>query len=197
MARSPSLKLRLYLAGPEVFRPDVDEEGRRLLAICEAAGAEGLFPAEFAGGDIRRNCIGMIEQADALIANISPFRGSHMDPGTAFEIGYAEALGKPAFLWSDDSRPLDERIPISADGRDSEGMRVETFGKPENLMIVPDGITVWRRPEEAVAAAMAALEHTRKNRALQRSTRRAVLIAAVVSLAVAFASGMLFDFLVG
>lgn len=190
-------RLRLYLAGPEVFRPDADAEGARLAALCAQAGARGLFPLHEEGVDIRAACIEMIEQADGLIANITPFRGIHMDPGTAFEIGYAEARGKPVFLWSDDPRPLTARVPPGADGRDGEGHLVEDWGKPENLMIVPDGRTVWPSPQEAVAEAVAVLGFTVKNRELQRRTRRAVLLALAVSLAAALLAGALADRLVG
>ncbi|MCS0503476.1 nucleoside 2-deoxyribosyltransferase [Ancylobacter mangrovi] len=189
--------LRLYLAGPEVFRPDAAEEGARLKQLCAAAGAEGLYPLDTRGDDIRRSCIELIGEADALVANISPFRGHHMDPGTAFEIGYAEATGKPVFLWSSDLRDLAERIPSDAAGRDGEGMLVEDFGKPENLMIVREGETVWPGPEQAITAAVGRLGHAARNRALQRSTRWAVLLAALISLAVALGAGALVDRLVG
>ncbi|QIB35915.1 nucleoside 2-deoxyribosyltransferase [Ancylobacter pratisalsi] len=190
-------RLRLYLAGPEVFRHDAAEEGRRLVALCRAAGGEGLYPLDTRGEDIRRSCIAMIDEADAIVANISPFRGHHMDPGTAFEIGYAEARGTPVFLWSNDARVLIKRIRVGSDGRDGEGMLVEDLDKPENLMIVPDGATVWPSPERAIAEAMARLGHVRKNRLLQRSTRRAVLLAALISLLVALGAGALVDRLVG
>lgn len=189
--------LRLYLAGPEVFRPDAAAEGARLKAICAAAGAEGLFPLHEEGVDIRQACIDMIDAADALVANITPFRGVHMDPGTAFEIGYAEARGKPVFLWSADPRPLTERIPPVDSGRDGEGHLVEDWGKPENLMIVPDGRAVGASAQQAVAEAVAALDVAVKNRVLQRRTRHAVLLAIAVSLATALFAGTLADWLIG
>lgn len=191
-----SRPLRLYLAGPEVFRPDAAAEGERLVALCREAGAEGLFPLHADGVDIRQACIDMIDEADALVANISPFRGVHMDAGTAFEIGYAEARGKPVFLWSDDLRPLVERVPAGADGRDGEGNLVEDGGRPENLMIV-DGRHVWGAPEEAIAEAAGALAVTLKNRKLQRMARSSVMLALAVSLAVALAAGYLVNELVG
>lgn len=191
-----SRPLRLYLAGPEVFRPDAATEGARLVALCGAAGAEGLFPLHAEGVDIRQACIDMIEEADALVANISPFRGIHMDPGTAFEVGYAEARGKPVFLWSSDTRTLVERVPARADGRDGEGNLVEDGGRPENLMIV-DGRRVWAAPEEAIAEAVGALGFTMKNRELQRMARSYVVLALAVSLFVALAAGFLANRLVG
>ncbi|MGA0563047.1 nucleoside 2-deoxyribosyltransferase [Ancylobacter sp. VNQ12] len=188
---------RLYLAGPEVFRPDAVAEGERLKRLCEAAGAVGLFPLQAEGADIRRGCIALIHEADAVVANISPFRGVHMDPGTAFEMGYAEALGKPVFIWSTEERTLAQRIPAVSENRDADGHLIEDFGKPENLMIVPDGATVWGEPAAAIAAATGALGFMVKNRALQRQTRRSVIVAALVSLLVAVLAGMLANWLVG
>ncbi|GGF77897.1 hypothetical protein GCM10007301_42310 [Azorhizobium oxalatiphilum] len=152
---------RVYLAGPEVFRPDAVAEGERLRALCEARGLAAIYPLD--GGlpadtahDIRGRCIDGITKADVVVANISPFRGAHMDPGTAFEIGYAEAKGVPVFLWSADPRPMSVRIPgTPGEGglRDAQGHLIEDFGEAENLMISPPGQKVWPSPEEAIAAA--------------------------------------------
>ncbi|MDQ0510752.1 nucleoside 2-deoxyribosyltransferase [Ancylobacter amanitiformis] len=191
------MRPRLYLAGPDVFRPDAAAEGERLKRLCREAGLEGLYPLDGQGDDIRRNCIDMIAQADGLVANISPFRGHHMDPGTAFEIGYAQALGKPVFTWSSERRPLAERIPAAAPGRDGDGHLIEDFGKPENLMIVPDGHVVWAGPDEAIHEAARALSFGIRNRALQRQVRRSVLVAAAVSLALALAAGVVANRLIG
>ncbi|WGD31129.1 nucleoside 2-deoxyribosyltransferase [Ancylobacter sp. WKF20] len=191
------MSLRLYLAGPDVFRPDAAERGAALKALCASLGVEGLYPLDGTTTDIRGRCIAMIHEADAIIADISPFRGVHMDPGTAFEIGYGEALGKPFFLWSQEGRTLTERVPADERGRDAQGHLVEDFGKPENLMIVPDGQRVWSSPAEAIAEAVEALSFTSKNRQLQRQTRAAVLVAIGVSLIVALSAGMVVDWLVG
>jgi nucleoside 2-deoxyribosyltransferase len=188
---------RLYLAGPEVFRTDAATEGERLKRLCADVGAVGLYPLQAEGADIRRGCIALIHEADAVVANISPFRGAHMDPGTAFEIGYAEALGKPVFLWSRETRSLAERIPAVSESRDADGHLIEDFGKPENLMIVPDGASVWDEPAAAIAAAAGALAFRVKNRALQRQTRRSVVVAALVSLLAALLAGTLANWLVG
>lgn len=191
------MELRLYLAGPDVFRPDAATRGAELKKLCAAHGAFGLYPLDGEGDDIRRRCISLIHEADAVIANITPFRGDHMDPGTAFEIGYAEALGKPCFLWSDEPRALIERIPADATGRDGTGHLVEDFGKPENLMIVPDGQRVWSTPADAIAEAAGVLGFTLKNRRLQRETRRSVIAALGISVFVALLAGLLVDWLVG
>lgn len=159
---------RIYLAGPDIFRRDAPERGEELKRMCAAYEVEGLYPLD---GDpphdpatIRRHCIAMIRSADAMLADISPFRGKHMDPGTAWEIGFAEAIGKPVFLWSSDTRPMIERIIGELDidhgtlMRDAEGMLVEDHGSPENLMIAHSRSFVYDRPEQAIDQAAAFLE---------------------------------------
>ncbi|MFD2030911.1 nucleoside 2-deoxyribosyltransferase [Ancylobacter dichloromethanicus] len=150
----------LYLAGPEVFRPDAAAAGKRLKQIAQRAGAEGVFPLDgepvHDAEAIKRRCSEMIDAADAVVANITPFRGHHMDPGTAWEIGYAEARGKPVHLWSNDPRPLRDRIPagveLDADGwRDDDGHLVEDFELAENLMIAADAGPVWETAEKGHA----------------------------------------------
>jgi len=169
-------RVRLYLAGPDVFLPDPLAEAARLKAICAAAGLEGVFPldnqlapatgetpAGFAAR-IRAANIALIRQTDGVIANVSPFRGPCVDDGTAFEIGFAQALGRPVFLWTAETGTLLERtrrrMVVTADGqgrwRDAEGMEVEEFGLPVNLMLIdPDQGPVHHGVEAAVAAARA------------------------------------------
>jgi nucleoside 2-deoxyribosyltransferase len=122
-----------------------------------------------------------------------------MDPGTAFEIGYAEARGKRIFLWSDDPRTVAERVAPAPDNaeRDGDGHLIENFGKAENLMIVRDGACVWPSAEGAIKEAAATLAHAAKNRQLQMTTRRSVLIAVAISLAVAVGAGWVVNRLVG
>jgi hypothetical protein len=75
-----------------------------------------------------------------VLANLNPFRGAEPDSGTCVEIGYALALGKPVVGYAADLLPLRERTNASgpgADGRyrDVDGMVVEDFGLPLNLML--------------------------------------------------------------
>lgn len=155
---------RLYLAGPEVFRPDAVAEGRRLKEAAARMGAEGIYPLdgdELHGAyDIKQRCREMIDAADAVVANISPFRGHHMDPGTAYEIGYAEARGKMVHLWSAAPGAMLTRVPALPAGtgalvewRDDLGHLVEDFDLAENLMITAGNGRVWTSPEEAMQAA--------------------------------------------
>ena len=137
---------RVYLAGPDVFRPNAEERGAELKDICRKHGLEGVYPLDHAPQSddpekIRAHCIALICDFKAVVADISPFRGIHMDPGTAFEIGYAAACNREIFLWSGDARSLVERVSAigrvrgdeSDNFRDERGYLIDN--QPENLMI--------------------------------------------------------------
>lgn len=136
--------MKLYLAGPDVFAPDAAARFEAMRAACRSSGFEPLTPVDTALPEgvqgaalarfIKDSNVALIRRCDAVVANIAPFRGPNMDPGTAWEIGYAEALGKPVVLWSETPVLLAERTP--GDGRlDAQGWMIENFGLAENLMI--------------------------------------------------------------
>lgn len=174
---------KVYLAGPGVFRPDAVAIGHTLKEMCSAAKLTGLWPGdndppELAGTPaaskdyarelFRANC-NMIRQCDALVADITPFRGVHCDVGTAWEIGMAFTLGKPVFAYSDRQRAypmlilgnngsthLIERIwcEESPTGwRDAHGDLVEDFGLEENLMIACSVDHICTSAQRAIAMA--------------------------------------------
>ena len=139
--------MKIYLAGPDVFRPDAlawAEEARRL---CAAAGHQALVPldgVETTAPGIYHANIGLIRAADAVIANLNPFRGCEPDSGTCVEVGFALALGKPVFGYLSSEEGTTERVARLAwapleirDGRavDRDGLFVEDFGLPLNLML--------------------------------------------------------------
>ncbi|RRN54545.1 nucleoside 2-deoxyribosyltransferase [Pseudoxanthomonas sp. SGNA-20] len=163
----------LYLAGPDVFRPDAAERGRQLKALCARHGFEGLFPldqevpAEITdpaaqAAWIYRNNIALIGRADAVLANLDFFRGPEPDSGTCFEVGYAVARGKPVYGYIPEHGSLAQRIrlrhpqAIGADGLlDAHGWNIEEFGLPLNLMLsVPAPLVVG--DAEAALAWLAA-----------------------------------------
>jgi nucleoside 2-deoxyribosyltransferase len=150
-----ALSLRVYLAGPDVFRHDAEKHGHRLKAICGKHGVEGIFPTD-AGIDrtgedpfevakaIFEANIDLIRDCNAVIANMSPFRGPNMDVGTAFEVGYASALGKLIIGYTSDNRDYIEKAADfflrdlreeNGEWRDPDRNLVENFGLPENLMV--------------------------------------------------------------
>lgn len=130
---------RVYLAGPDVFRSDALEHGQRLKAICRAYQLHGLLPLDNDLADGRRKsefarCIfkanlDMIAAADALICNMTPFRGPGMDGGTAFEMGYGYALEKLVVGYTDDPRDYRTRVTATESSlpalSDSFGMTIE------------------------------------------------------------------------
>jgi nucleoside 2-deoxyribosyltransferase len=77
--------MKIYLAGPDVFLPDSVEIGRRKAEICASHGLSGLYPldVDLKAADASRNIFKgnepMMDAADAIIANLTPFRG----PGAA------------------------------------------------------------------------------------------------------------------
>lgn len=131
-------RMIVYLAGPDIFFPDAIEIGARKKALCRQYGIEGLYPldeplptrptrAETAMA-IYQADLAMMHRADAVIANLTPFRGPSADPGTVFELAWMLAHAKPSFGYSTDPRSLHARTP-------PDGTTVEDFDQPENLMI--------------------------------------------------------------
>src|SRR6202035_2747942 len=94
---------KVYLAGPDVFLPDAVEIGRRKVELCTRHGLTGLYPldnaidlaATDASLQIFRGNEAMMQSADAIIANLTPFRGPGADAGTVYELGYMAGHGKP------------------------------------------------------------------------------------------------------
>ncbi|MCX7155851.1 MAG: nucleoside 2-deoxyribosyltransferase [Rhodocyclales bacterium] len=135
--------MKLYLAGPDLFRPDVVEWTERVSALCRREGHEAVIPLDGTrtdAGDIYRNNLRLIDEADIVLANLNPFRGSEPDSGTCVEIGYALALGKPVIGYAETFVPLRDRLQAAgpgADGcyRDAAGWAVENFGLALNLML--------------------------------------------------------------
>ena len=144
--------MKIYLAGPDVFLPDATEIGRRKAEICTRHGLSGLYPldnavdlsAKDASLRIFKANEAMMDAADAIIANLTPFRGPSADAGTVYELGYAAGRGKLCLAYSNDPTPYRDRVAriydvtTSADGRlvDPEGLTVENFGWPDNLMMI-------------------------------------------------------------
>lgn len=150
---------KAYLAGPDVFFPNALEIGFEKKRICAEYGFEGIFPldnelqAENLGKSataeaiFQANCKAM-DEADFVVANMMPFRGVSTDVGTAFEVGYMFAKGKPVFGYGSDGQSYIERLlgGVTEPPRDHQGMHVEGFDLTDNLMLVcavrRDGVDV-------------------------------------------------------
>ena len=144
--------MKIYLAGPDVFLPDALDIGRRKREICARHGLTGLYPldnvidrgASDASLRIFEGNQAMMDACEAIIANLTPFRGPGADAGTVYELGYMAGRGKLCLGYSNDPSPYATRtarfgaVTTSSDGRliDTQGLTVEDFGHPDNLMMI-------------------------------------------------------------
>jgi nucleoside 2-deoxyribosyltransferase len=51
-----------------------------------------------------------MQSCDALIVNLTPFRGPSADVGSAYEMGFMRALRRPIFAYTNDDRPFLDRV---------------------------------------------------------------------------------------
>ena len=178
--------IRVYLAGPEVFLEYSQAAGdfiKAQLRIFNKSvlkykdyNLEGLFPfdsmytpknMDFEDGlRIYEGDVALMEQADAIIANMVRFRGPGMDGGTAFEMGYM-VKSKKFIVGYYDERPyydnhkpnrlyqdkivehmggkelkkvtLNDRLHINYD---NDRLHAESFQMPDNLMMVAPASSV-------------------------------------------------------
>ena len=153
-----------YLAGPDVFLPNAKAEGKRKCEILLRCGIQGLFPLdnEIVEGkemahEIFLQNVALINRSDIVLANITPFRGPSLDPGTAWEIGYAYARGTPVICYGSRATYLERCREHGWEGAvagwDREGMLIEDFGEQENLMIARCAALIVGTFEEAALAA--------------------------------------------
>lgn len=146
------MTLRVYIAGPDVFRADAGAWADEVRALCAAHHCEALVPLDGAHATpeaIYTSNVELIRRADAVLANLNPFRGAEPDSGTCFEVGFAVALGKRVVGYMASGESIAARVTRmqgSAPGAgpiDAQGMHVENFGLPLNLMLaVPANIVI-------------------------------------------------------
>ena len=189
----------VYLAGPTVFEPDPAALFDAMKAICARHGLDGVSPLDNQVGlegspsgkvlatAIVRADIALMRRVDAGVFCLDGFRrGPEMDPGTAFEIGYMHALGKPLAGWTRDVRSYPERVAgffadrfglsLTAADAGAQGGTSGTTRDPEGILVHSDGCyqnamtqvgielsggqvsadPVWTVAFERAAAAMAA-----------------------------------------
>lgn len=161
--------IKIYLAGPDVFRQNAIEHFNNLKEICSKQGFEGIAPldntvevnSEDECTPIHSNLIftanvDMIKECDIIVANIEPFRGAGVDDGTAWEIAYGFALGKKVWGYSDYSNlSLKAITNVMFDmNRQEHYPIVENFGNTANLMIVESikksGGNIFKTFEECI-----------------------------------------------
>ena len=170
----PSKKTYLvYLAGPEVFLPYALSAGVFIKAQTllfnihhlkkTSYNIKGLYPFDsdytpknrdfHEGIEIYKGNLSIMNRSHAVLANMVKFRGPGMDGGTAFEMGYMSAQGKPVIGYYEEkpyfdnpkqNRAYTEKVTEDLGGLekrenflyDNKGLSVESFGMSDNLMMV-------------------------------------------------------------
>lgn len=148
---------KVYLAGPDVFFRNAAEVMRKKGELALEFGfspstlAEddldpaGLTPYEFG---LRIGLLNerKMDESDFIIANLTPFRGISADVGTAYEVGYMRARGKPVFAYTNTARdyftrltedhyPGDPLEEVEGVTRGRDGLMIENHGMIDNLML--------------------------------------------------------------
>lgn len=149
------MPLKIYLAGPEVFLANAREQLDLKAAITRAAGFIPLSPGDLDipaqptkqafGCAISQVNEGMMFEADAIIANLTPYRGIAADVGTVYELGFMCALDKHVFGYTNDASGHFDRtkdyykgdLKPDANGlmRGPDGLSLENYDMNENLML--------------------------------------------------------------
>jgi len=149
------MSLKIYTAGPEVFLANAREIMAAKAALCKKYGFTAICP-----GDLDIEPVGtmkafglaiskideqMMDSADAIIANLTPFRGVAADVGTCYELGYMCAQGKLVAAYTNVAEDHFRRtvahyggeLTEDADGvkRGPDGLSIEDFDMIDNLML--------------------------------------------------------------
>ena len=150
-----SARPTVYLAGPMVFYPNPERTFRAMKKICRMHGLDGVAPTDnqvrLQGRkpgkaliqDIVEADIALMNQLDGGLFCLDGFhRAPDMDPGTAFEIGYMNARGKPMCGWTEDGRSYPTKV---------QNYFKQIFGAQLYLAAAnPNGGTsgAWRDPDD-------------------------------------------------
>ncbi len=174
----------VFLAGPDLWYPDAEEHLARKAEMCLLAGftalagrSEGLVetePSEAMAREIYALALERLRQADAVIVNLTPWRGPNADPGAAFVAGFASALGKPVFAYlnviSEDEADYRGRVEVTMgavpgeDGRwrDLDDAEIEGLDLPEDVMLWAEArrfyVIVTPEPREDLTGLQLCLE---------------------------------------
>ncbi len=158
---------RVYLAGPDVFFPEALKIARERKNFLAGLGMQGVFPldSQNEGESFSKSAFVIfetnrefIDSCQALLANVTPFRGPSADVGTAWEIGYACGQRKPVVAYTEDLSVYRDKVfrggwsGAPGEARDRDGNEVEDFGGVDNLMITQSVIAICPTFEMAAAA---------------------------------------------
>lgn len=146
---------KIYLAGPEVFLPNAAQALKVKADLARQFGFTPISPGDLAippadtrlqfGCNISEIDEQMMHEADAIIANLTPYRGVGADTGTSFELGFMCGLGKLVFGYTNVAKDHFQRVSDYYDGkikqddsgryRGPDGLSVENCEMIDNLML--------------------------------------------------------------
>ena len=186
---------RVYLAGPDLFFSDAERRYAALKSLCADHGLVGVAPTDGAptvdpttdgARLLYRHDIALLESCDAVLSNITPFNGLEPDSGTAYEMGFAAAIGMPIATYCLDGIKTHERTLragrlIDQNGRDAHGLLVENFGLQANLMLCAEHAS-FQFPTHAVMHLAQTLREINANIRVSPRARQAAQIADLATL---------------
>ena len=150
------MSVKVYLAGPEVFLTNAREQLDRKIALTREAGLVPVSPGDFeippqptrrqVGHAISEIDERMMDSADAIIANLTPYHGVSADVGTCYELGYMCAQGKFAYAYTNVAADMKTRtvshyngdVFTDPNGRlrgRRDGLSIEDVDMVDNLMM--------------------------------------------------------------
>lgn len=171
LCRPPkSRRPRVYLAGWEVFLTSGLKKriSRQKKEICNKHGLVGVFPGDEdvpgcgESEDDRTALIfkldvDALKSCDAIVANLSPFRGVGADAGTAWELGHFHGCRLPAVAYTNDPRIYETRWMqdfVEREGGNEEfdnaGLIVDMQSQADNCTLV-QGLDFFAKPLSPVA----------------------------------------------
>lgn len=147
--------MRIYLAGPEVFLPDARQILDRKIALTSTYGFVPVAPGDLKvdpslagkakGLAISTHNESLMLGADAIIANLTPYRGVSADVGTVYELGFMCARNCPAYAFTNVVDGYFERVSAYYGGqvqtdphgrmRGPDGLMIENCDFIDNLML--------------------------------------------------------------
>lgn len=95
---------KIYLSGPDIFKINAEEIGKKKSEVCNLYGFESYFPyysysdlssdKHVNGKTIQEHNVEEIKSCDILLADFRTFRGPSAAPNVCFECGLAMGLNK-------------------------------------------------------------------------------------------------------
>ncbi len=169
----------VYLAGFERNDSDAIQKYATMKASLEKHGFDVLTPLDKAVGveiietdDKYERAYNQfdhyqqhVRNCDIILANLSDYQGYEPNEDVAFECGMAFQLGKKLFAYMDDTRHMVDRIPNNGASelpRDINGLNVEDFEAPLNLMFAASYRIYDGKFEEVVEKMVEELSHPTK-----------------------------------